>query len=149
MARSSLSSSSLSDSSKAGSRGTTRTAEETPGPARANAGGPAGTLADRLRRRRLELGWTQQELAVRVSSSQAVIQKIENGKSLRPRIIEDVARCLGVSPSWLVYGTGVSTDLDFEAIELARSWQSLKEPHRSAMRCAILEMARHGGVRTQ
>ena len=43
------------------------------------------SLGGRLRRRRKELGWTQMYLAEQVGTSQAVIQKIENGKSLRPR----------------------------------------------------------------
>ncbi|MES9926977.1 MAG: helix-turn-helix transcriptional regulator, partial [Candidatus Thiodiazotropha sp. 6PDIVS] len=41
------------------------------------------TLGSRLRRKRRERGWTQEELALRAGTNQAVIQKIENGKSLR------------------------------------------------------------------
>ncbi len=102
---------------------------------------PAGTgLGPRLRKRRKELGLTQTELAERVGTSQAVIQKIENGKSLRPRILEEIAAALDVKPAWLMFGVEEAGELTDEAIELARAWAKLKEPHRSAMREAILRI---------
>ena len=101
------------------------------------------TLAGRLRKRRKDIGWTQIQLAEEVGTSQAVIQKIENGKSLRPRILEDLATALDVLPSWLMFGVDEVPDLDREVLELARAWSNLPEPHRSAMRDAIFRM-RHG-----
>jgi transcriptional regulator with XRE-family HTH domain len=101
------------------------------------------TLAARLRKRRKDIGWTQIQLAEEVGTSQAVIQKIENGKSLRPRILEDLATALDVLPSWLMFGVDEVPDLDREVLELARAWSNLPEPHRSAMRDAIFRM-RHG-----
>jgi transcriptional regulator with XRE-family HTH domain len=98
------------------------------------------TLGGRLRRRRLELGWTQVRLAEAVGTSQAVVQKIENGKSLRPRILEELARALGVSPAWLMFGAEEAGGLSEEALELARAWSRLEEPHRTAMREAILKI---------
>jgi len=98
------------------------------------------TLGGRLRKRRKELGWTQVYLAERVGTSQAVIQKIENGKSLRPRILEEIANALGVRPAWLQFGVEEVGELDEEAIELARAWAKLDEPHRSAMKEAILKI---------
>jgi len=100
----------------------------------------ASTLGPRLRKRRRELGFTQTELAERVGTSQAVIQKIENGKSLRPRILEEIANALEVKPAWLMFGVEEAGELTDEAIELARAWAKLKEPHRSAMREAILRI---------
>ena len=100
----------------------------------------AGGLGPRLRKRRKELGLTQTELAERVGTSQAVIQKIENGKSLRPRILEEIATALDVKPAWLMFGVEEAGELTDEAIELARAWAKLKEPHRSAMREAILRI---------
>ncbi len=97
-------------------------------------------LGARLRKRRKELGWTQTELAEKVGTSQAVIQKIENGKSLRPRILEELAAALGVKPAWLMFGVEEAGELSDEAIELARAWARLKEPHRTAMREAILRI---------
>ena len=48
------------------------------------------TLGERLRYRRRQMGWTQEQLAVQAGTNQAVIQKIENGKSLRPRKIDEL-----------------------------------------------------------
>ena len=99
------------------------------------------TLADRLRSKRKEVGWTQEQLAQKVGSSQAVIQKIENGKSLRPRKIDKIAEVLGSTPAWLMFGDDGAQSLDQEAIELARAWSKLSEPHRSAHKRAIMERA--------
>ena len=98
------------------------------------------SLGGRLRVRRRELGWTQMYLAEQVGTSQAVIQKIENGKSLRPRILEQIAGALGVRPAWLMFGVEEVGELNEEAIELARAWAKLNEPHRSAMKDAILKI---------
>jgi transcriptional regulator with XRE-family HTH domain len=101
-------------------------------------------LGARMRSRRKDLGWTQTELADKVGTSQAVIQKIENGKSLRPRILEELARALDVKPAWLMFGVEEAGELSEDAIELARAWARLKEPHRSAMREAILRIGLGG-----
>ena len=62
------------------------------------------TLGERLRYRRRQMGWTQEQLAVQAGTNQAVIQKIENGKSLRPRKIDEIAAVLDVNPAWLMFG---------------------------------------------
>lgn len=97
------------------------------------------TLGGRLRARRKALGWTQMHLASLVGTSQAVIQKIENGKSLRPRILEEIAEVLKVRPSWLMFGVHEVDDLNPEAIEIARAWAKLEESRRSALRETILK----------
>ena len=99
------------------------------------------SLADRLRIKRKEVGWTQEQLAQKVGSSQAVIQKIENGKSLRPRKIDKIAEVLGTTPAWLMFGDDGNGALGHEAIEVAKAWSKLSEPHRSAHKRAILERA--------
>ena len=99
------------------------------------------TLAERLRIKRKEVGWTQEQLAQKVGSSQAVIQKIENGKSLRPRKINSIASVLGTTPAWLMFGDDGNGSLDREALELAKAWSKLSEPHRSAHKRAIMERA--------
>lgn len=70
------------------------------------------------------------------------MQKIENHKSLRPRILEELADVLGVSPAWLMYGdTGATCqEVDDEALAVARTWSTLEEPHRSAMRDIIFRI---------
>ena len=98
------------------------------------------TLASRLRSARKKKGWTQDQLAQKTGSTQAVIQKIENGKSLRPRNVVKLAQALGVSPGWLVFGQESFDELDDEAIEMASAWSKLHEPHRSAIKQAILKI---------
>lgn len=58
----------------------------------------------RLRSTRREKGFTQDQLAKEAGTNQAVIQKIENGKSLRPRQIMQIAEVLEVNPAWLQFG---------------------------------------------
>ena len=64
------------------------------------------SLGERLRFRRRELGLTQDEVALLSGTNQAVIQKIENGKSLRPRKLDVIADALNITPAWLLYGDG-------------------------------------------
>jgi transcriptional regulator with XRE-family HTH domain len=98
------------------------------------------TLGSRLRRKRRERGWTQEELALRAGTNQAVIQKIENGKSLRPRKIDEIAQVLDVNPAWLMFGDEASpTLLDEEATEVAKAWNHLPEPIRSRIKRNIFE----------
>ncbi len=100
------------------------------------------SLAARLRDARLGKGWSQEYLASRAETSQAVIQKIENGKSLRPRNIERIADALGMAPAWLMFGVRETNQLDEDAIQVARAWSQLKEPERSAMRETIHRLSR-------
>ena len=62
------------------------------------------SLANRLRRTRREAGLTQEDLGNRAGTNQSVIQKIENGKSQRPRQVIGIAHVLGVNPAWLQFG---------------------------------------------
>ncbi len=99
------------------------------------------TLGSRLRRKRRERGWTQEELALRAGTNQAVIQKIENGKSLRPRKIDEIAQVLDVNPAWLVFGeeASIAAVPDEEAAEVAKAWHLLPEPIRSRIKRNIFE----------
>ena len=88
------------------------------------------TLGQRLRFSRQEKHWTQEQLARQAGTNQAVIQKIENGKSLRPRKIDDIASVLGVSPAWLMFGDKSENSLSADAIAVAQEWSRLPEPQR-------------------
>jgi transcriptional regulator with XRE-family HTH domain len=99
------------------------------------------TLGTRLRRKRRERGWTQEELALRAGTNQAVIQKIENGKSLRPRKIDQIAQVLEVNPAWLMFGEKSASVVDDEALEVAKTWARLPEPIRSRIKRNIFEQA--------
>jgi transcriptional regulator with XRE-family HTH domain len=100
------------------------------------------TLATRLRRARKEHNWSQQKLADRAGTTQAVIQKIENGKSLRPRNIVALAEALEVEPSWLMFGASETAELSPEAIAVAKAWSELNEPDRSSLKEQLLQLSR-------
>jgi transcriptional regulator with XRE-family HTH domain len=94
-----------------------------------------------MRARRLEKGWTQEQLARRAGTNQAVIQKIENGRSLRPRKIDQIAAELNVSPAWLMFGNQATpATLDSDAVAVAEGWSRLPEPHRSRIREEIRQL---------
>lgn len=61
-------------------------------------------IGQRLRQLRREHSLTQEELAALAGTKQAVIQKIENGKSKRPRGLAELAIALKVNPAWLQWG---------------------------------------------
>jgi transcriptional regulator with XRE-family HTH domain len=99
------------------------------------------TLGERLRYRRRQMGWTQEQLAVQAGTNQAVIQKIENGKSLRPRKIDEIAAVLDVNPAWLMFGDEKATPLTDEAREVAEIWMTLSEGERDRVRSEMRLLA--------
>ena len=106
--------------------------------------GGTATLGGRLTASRIEKGLTQHQLADTVGTSQAVIQRIEAGKCSHPRILNELAAALDVSPAWLMYGVNVIEDLELEAIETARAWSRLTEPQRTALKEMIMRVAESG-----
>lgn len=63
-------------------------------------------IAERVKLRRAELGWTQAELAARAKTSQQAIQQLEDGKTKRPRYLPELAAALGCSLKWILTGNG-------------------------------------------
>jgi len=100
-----------------------------------------GSLGQRMRFMRVQKSWTQEQLAARAGTNQAVIQKIENGKSLRPRKIDTIASVLEVSPAWLMFGDESGSSLSGDAQDVADAWNRLPEPHRSRIRQEILNLS--------
>lgn len=96
------------------------------------------SLGERLRACRRERGLTQEQLAERADTTQAVIQKIENGKSLRPRKIDKIAAALEVKAAWLMFGNDRFDALDAEAIRIATAWSGLDESVRAELKTRIL-----------
>jgi len=62
------------------------------------------TLAERLKAAREKLGMSQAQLADQVGLSQQSVAKIENGDTLQPRKIKEIAKILEVSQKWLMLG---------------------------------------------
>lgn len=63
-------------------------------------------LAERYKARRLELGLTQNDIALKLGVSRQSLQKIEYGMTLNPRKIGDIAKVLKCEPDWLLFGKG-------------------------------------------
>lgn len=63
------------------------------------------TLAERIKRRRTQLGLTQVEVAERAEIRQQSYQALEKGETLRPRKPIELAKALQVSVDWLLNGT--------------------------------------------
>lgn len=61
------------------------------------------TIGDRIKSRRTELGYTQEQLATKLGyKTKGSIAKIENGEqSLTPERLYDIAKVLETSPSYL------------------------------------------------
>ena len=61
-------------------------------------------IGTRLREARVSRRLTQEQLAKLAGTSQTVVQKIENGVILRPRVVDGLALALDVNPAWLQWG---------------------------------------------
>ncbi|MBK5072012.1 helix-turn-helix transcriptional regulator [Budviciaceae bacterium CWB-B4] len=62
------------------------------------------TLAERVAKRREQLGLSQKTLAEKIQVSQQSINKIESGQTRSPRNLDKLAEALDVSPQWLLFG---------------------------------------------
>ena len=64
------------------------------------------SVGERIRGRRVELGWTQDQLAQKAGISKSFLSDLENGKrSVGANNLLDIARALGVSLDFLMTGT--------------------------------------------
>lgn len=63
-----------------------------------------GTLADRVRQTREDLGLSQEQLAYKAGVSQGTIGNIESGLRKKPRELVKIATALEVRPEWLDTG---------------------------------------------
>jgi len=95
------------------------------------------TLGRRLKFARKRKGLTQQELGDMADTTQGVIQQIENGKILRPRNIDKIAKALEVSPSWLQFGDNKIDKLDEATLNLALEISDLPEAQRAVLKATI------------
>ena len=64
------------------------------------------SVGERIRERRTELGWTQDQLGQKAGISKSFLSDLENGKrSVGANNLLDIARALGVSLDYLMTGT--------------------------------------------
>lgn len=100
----------------------------------------------RIRAARKSKGMTQSEVSQKTGLDQAYISRLENGTAEgSPAQILGIARAIGV-PIAQLYDDQDETakkvaDLSDEAIEFARTWQSLPAEQRAAMRAAVAALA--------
>lgn len=75
-------------------------------------------LHERLIHARKRLGLTQKEVATRAGMKQTSYRQIEIGKTKKSKFINDIAKVLGVSSDWLIYGIG---DGDMDGVTSSQS----------------------------
>jgi transcriptional regulator with XRE-family HTH domain len=67
-------------------------------------------VGERIKQRRLELTWTQDQLAQKAGISKSFLSDLENGKrSVSADNLLDIARVLGVSLDYLMTGAAVES----------------------------------------
>ena len=69
-------------------------------------------LGDRVRKARKHAGFTQNQLAKKVETSQGAISDIENGRNKDSSSLYDIAKATGVSTDWLIKNQGEMLDVD-------------------------------------
>jgi SOS-response transcriptional repressor LexA len=69
-------------------------------------------LGNRVRKARKHAGFTQNQLAKKVKTSQGAISDIENGRNKDSSSLYDIAKTTGVSTDWLIKNQGEMLDLD-------------------------------------
>lgn len=119
------------------------------------------TLGQRVRERRESLGWSQAELARRVSVllrrrvTQVAIHHIESRGNVNPRFVVELASALGVSLEWLRHGRGnLPSNANKEQIEenVSRLGGNSRQPIGDVptnplvvYRTVLIEGSRRGG----
>lgn len=78
-------------------------------------------LAQRVKRRRKEVGLSQEQLAAQAGVAQQSVNKIETGVTKKPRHIIQLARALDCDPEWLMTG-----NMRAPASNMANSTPTLK-----------------------
>lgn len=76
-------------------------------------------LGDRVRTARKYAGFTQDQLAKKVETSQGAISDIENGRNKESSSLYDIAKVTGVSADWLIKNQGeMLTDPQKELVKI-------------------------------
>lgn len=87
-------------------------------------------LGQRVKELRLEQGWTQQELADKLETSNMNIANIESGRVKNPRNLSELAEILKSSPNYLLGGESDILELDSEIHLLATDNEVKNDYHK-------------------
>lgn len=87
-------------------------------------------LGQRVKELRLKLGYTQQELADKLSTSNMNIANIESGRVKNPRNLSELAEILKSSPNYLLGGDSDILKLDAEIHLLATDNEVKNDYHK-------------------
>jgi transcriptional regulator with XRE-family HTH domain len=101
-------------------------------------------LGERIKKRRIELNWTQDELCRRAKISKGFLSDVENGKrSIGAETLLDLARVLSLSLDYLMTGDPSET-LPNEEIEIPAGLARFAEQEGLSFRntLAMLDMQR-------
>jgi transcriptional regulator with XRE-family HTH domain len=78
------------------------------------------TVGDRIKKRRTELGWTQDVLAEKAGISKGFLSDLENGKrSVGADKLLDIGRVLGLSLDYLM--TGKDSEVELAQVQIPSS----------------------------
>lgn len=98
-------------------------------------------IGDRVKIKRLEMGLSQEELAIKSGTTQQSIVNVETGKTKSPRNLLDLAKALNVSPEYLKYG-GDGSNVSYVGVKESKNhyplvswvsagcWLEAIEPYR-------------------
>ncbi|MGI9335752.1 MAG: helix-turn-helix transcriptional regulator [Gammaproteobacteria bacterium] len=101
-------------------------------------------LKERVRERRQALGMSQFQLAEKIGVSQERISQLELGKGKSIRHPDALAKALGVSACWLVFGVvqNAETEADPQFIEVARTIERMSARDRQIVRLLLEALGR-------
>ncbi len=99
------------------------------------------SVGERIKKRRLELGWTQDQLVQKAGISNSFLSDLENGKrSVGANTLLDIARALSLSLDYLMTGNEAETRLDKMQIPVSLATFAEREGLTFRQAVALLKM---------
>jgi transcriptional regulator with XRE-family HTH domain len=99
------------------------------------------TVGERIKKRRLELGWTQDQLVQKAGISNSFLSDLENGKrSVGADTLLDIARALSLSLDYLMTGDEAETKPDKMQIPVSLATFADQEGLTFRQTVALLKM---------
>lgn len=100
------------------------------------------TTGEKIRRLRIEKGWTQQDLGDRIGVQKAAVNKYEDGSvvNLKRKTIEALSAAFGVAGAWLIDDSDwppVYLDEDPEEQRLLSAWRAADELTKAMVRRSL------------